>query len=60
MMKNWQKLLVLKSSYDWLLFMSDAMIKFVTDLLIDPNLNFLRLVMPLLLAIDPEKGKHES
>ncbi len=36
-----KELLVLKSSYDWLLFMSDeAMIKFVTDLLIDPNPKF--------------------
>ena len=36
-----KELLVLKSSYDWLLFMSDeAMVKFVTDLLIDPKPKF--------------------
>lgn len=36
-----KELLVLKSSYDWLLFMSDgAMVKFVTDLLIDTNPKF--------------------
>jgi hypothetical protein len=37
-----KELLVLKSSYDWLLFLSDqAMVQFVTDLLIDPAEKYL-------------------
>jgi len=36
-----KELLVLKAAYDWLLFMSDnAMVKFVNDLLLDPNPKF--------------------
>ena len=54
-----KELLVLKSSYDWLLFMSDeAMVKFVTDLLINPNPKFSAVSNAFTASYRPGKKKN--